>query len=81
MREEPLHQAGREKSHAEHDDFLPIAEGCLYLSTGDTAEGEPPFRFGTAIGDALGLWALMLVTFVLVWFQLSDRSACQPIQT
>ena len=45
---------------------------ALYLSIGDKAEGEPPLRFGTAIGDALGLWALMAVTFVLVWFQLSE---------
>ena len=52
---------------------------ALYLSTGDTAEGEPPLRFGTAIGDALGLWALMAVTFVLVWFQLSELGGWEKI--
>ena len=44
----------------------------LYLSSGEKAEGEPPLRLGTAIGDALGLWALMAATFVFVWFQLSE---------
>ncbi len=52
---------------------------ALYLSSGDKAEGEPPLRLGTAIGDALGLWALMAVTFVLVWFQLSELSGWDRI--
>ncbi len=52
---------------------------ALYLSSGDKAEGEPPLRLGTAIGDALGLWALMAVTFVLVWFQLSELGDWEKI--
>ena len=52
---------------------------ALYLSTGDTAEDEPPLRLGTAIGDALGLWTLMAVTFILVWFQLSQLGDWEKI--
>ena len=52
---------------------------ALYLASGDKAEGEPPLRLGTAIGDALGLWTLMAVTFVLVWFQLSELGGWERI--
>ena len=52
---------------------------ALYLASGDKAEGEPLLRLGTAIGDALGLWTLMAVTFVLVWFQLSELGGWERI--